>query len=94
MQLIPENWRQSDASTWLLCEICKLGGPVNDLPGSVGSVFDARAHKAFLVRRQVICQLVDVISSDQSPAKGVLYVAGARKTAPNSYVVVGPPTSR
>jgi hypothetical protein len=101
MQLIATNWRKADAITWLLLEICKLDKSDNNLNSGSGSIntpslpkVDGRAIKAFLIKRQVICQLVDIFSSEQSPLKGVMYVQGTRKTAPDSYVVIGPPTSR
>ena len=65
--------------------------------GGVAAVVDgnrARAHRSFLIRRQVICQLVDIFTADQSPAKGQLYPPGTRRTAPSSYVPIPPPTVR
>ena len=42
----------------------------------------------------MICQLVDIFTADQSPAKSNLYPLGSRRTAPSSYVSIPPPILR
>jgi ubiquitin C-terminal hydrolase len=95
LQLLAENWRRSDAMTWLLFSICQLGSSVNaNSPlNSPSPCLSSSAHKVFLMKRQLIPQLVALFTGDSSLVVGST-VHGPRKTAPSSYVVVGPPSTR
>jgi hypothetical protein len=73
MQLIVENWRKSEQYILLLLEISKLSWAARD----------------FLVKRQVIAQMIDIFLVEQSPLNGVVYEKNTRKTVPSSYVPVG-----
>ena len=84
MQLIAENWRKSDALTWLLLEVSRLEAP--DVCGLQG-------HRLFLMKRQVVSQLVAVFAGDNSLVKAS-EVQVARKTAPSSFIVIGPPSTK
>lgn len=74
MQLIAEHWRKSESVLWLLLEISRLGA----------------AHRLFMLKREVVAQLVDIFLGDQSPLCGTVYAVGSRRRAPSSYVTVVP----
>jgi hypothetical protein len=95
LQLLAENWRRSDAMTWLLFSICQLGSNVkaNSPINSSSPCLSSSAHRVFLMKRQLIPQLVALFTGDSSLVVGST-VQGPRKTAPSSYVVVGPPSTR
>eukprot|EP01041_Mallomonas_annulata_P001788 gene1788-3471_t len=73
-QLIAENWRRSDAITWLLRELCKMHWSV----------------RIFLVNRGLIAEIVDLFLGDFSPACGVLYARDTKKRAPSSFDAIIP----
>jgi ubiquitin C-terminal hydrolase len=72
---IAENWRKSDAHVWLLLQICQMPG---------------HKHRDFLIKREIIGQLIDIYLSEQSPLSDNIYTKGTRKIVPSSYVSVGP----
>lgn len=80
---VAEQWRRSYQFTVLLLKWAK----------------EDWFHRHFLIRREVILQICDLIVGDASPACNILYVKGTRKRAPTSYVTVAasmlgkPPTS-
>lgn len=69
---VAEQWRRSYQFTVLLLKWAKAGW----------------FHRHFLIRREVILQVCDLIVGDSSPACNALYVKGTRKRAPASYVTV------
>ena len=72
MQLIAEHWRKSQSVLWLLLEIARLGS----------------AQRTFLLKREIVAQLVDAILGDQCPLNGMVYATGSRRRAPSSYVTI------
>ena len=93
LQLLAENWRRSDAMTWLLLSICQLGGKSKAISPLSSPCLSNSNHKVFLMKRQLIPQLVALFTGDSSLVVGST-VQGPRKTAPSSYVVIGPPSTR
>ena len=84
MQLIAENWRKSEAMTWLLLEIIRL----EELGESV-----VQGHRLFLMKRQTVSQLVAVFTGDNSLVKAS-DVQSSRKIAPSSFILIGPSSSK
>jgi hypothetical protein len=69
-----ELWRRSDGYLWLLLQLAQ----------------QKLAIRVFLIRRDVMMQLIDLFLGDFSPMSGELYVKGTRKRAPTSYVTIVP----
>jgi hypothetical protein len=74
LQPIAENWRRSDAITWMLREVCESG------------VF----ARLILIRREMIAEICDLFLGSQSVTGGGYFVQGTRKRAPSSYISVAP----
>jgi hypothetical protein len=69
-----ELWRRSDGYLSLLFQLAQQNLSI----------------RVFLIRRDVMMQLVDLFLGDFSPLVGELYVKGTRKRAPTSYVTIVP----
>jgi Ubiquitin interaction motif len=74
IQAIADQWRRSDAVTWLFLKLAELAPQVQYI----------------FVRREVIAQFADIVLSDQSPLAETLYSKSQRKRAPSSYVTIHP----
>lgn len=74
LQLIAEHWRKSQSMLWLLLESARLGAAV----------------RHFMLKREVVAQLVDIFLGDQCPLSGMVYAVGSRRRAPSSYITVVP----
>jgi ubiquitin C-terminal hydrolase len=74
LQFLAENWRKSEAYTFLLSSL------VQPLP----------FIRYLLIKRQVISAIIDLIMGDQCPLNGKLYptVNHGRKRCPSSFQVV------
>eukprot|EP01038_Epipyxis_sp_PR26KG_P010058 gene10058-13518_t len=71
MNSLAENWKKSKAYVDLLRSISRCGFYARD----------------FMIRRSVVCELIDIYLGDVSPLLGSLYTKGSRKRAPTSYVI-------
>lgn len=71
--LAGENWRKVQSFLWLLLEVARLDIEV----------------RRFLLKRELVAQLVDLLLGEQSPLVGQLYKKGSRRHAPSSFVAVG-----
>ena len=94
IQLIAENWRRSEAVIALLLAVCHLeqsDSAFNSL--DTPSCLTGGQHRIFLMRRQLVSQLISVFTGDVSPVQGMA-PHGSRKTAPSSYIMLGPPNTR
>lgn len=74
LQPIAENWRRSDAITWMIRALCETG------------VFT----RLILIRREMIAEICDIFLGSQSVTGGGYFIQGTRKRAPSSYVSMPP----
>lgn len=75
--LASKQWRRSEGYFWLLAQIAN-------------SSFEARE---LMIRREVLIQIVDLITGDLSPMQDIIYPKGSRKYPPSSFVPVVPTKS-
>ena len=98
IQLIAENWRRSEAVIALMLAMCRQEDKSSTSSGTfnsseVPSCLSGGQHRLFLMRRQLVSQLISVFTGDVSPIQGMA-AHGSRKTAPSSYIMLGPPNTR
>ena len=100
IQLIAENWRRSEAVIALMLAVCHQEHKSSNSTSTgtfnsseVPSCLSGGQHRLFLMRRQLVSQLISVFTGDVSPIQGMA-AHGSRKTAPSSYIMLGPPNTR